>query len=48
MNPWSGKGEPIAVPTKLTKHAADVDAEAENAQAGTAAENVASEAAPAR
>lgn len=29
MNPWSGKAAPLAAPTKLTKHAADLDAEVE-------------------
>lgn len=28
MNPWSGNGAPIVAPTPLTKHAADLDAEA--------------------
>jgi hypothetical protein len=28
MNPWSGNGAPILAPTPLTKHAADLDAEA--------------------
>jgi len=47
MNPWSGKGAPIVVPTKLAKHAADLDAEAEKVQARNV-DNVASEVAPAR
>ena len=28
MNPWSDKAAPLAVPTRLAKHAADLDAEA--------------------
>jgi hypothetical protein len=49
MNPWTGKGgAPIAAPTRLAKHAADLDAEAEKAQTNTNVGDVASEAAPTR
>lgn len=49
MNPWKDTGAPIAVPTPLARHAADLDAEGgQTAQADANAVNIANEAAPAR
>jgi hypothetical protein len=44
MNPWSSNG-PIAAPVKLTRHAADLDAEG---QSNSSAENRTGESASAR
>jgi len=46
MNPWSGRGAPLTAPSRLTKHSADLYAEAEKADAN--ADNSASDAASAR
>jgi hypothetical protein len=35
MNPWAGDGSRMRLPVKLTKHAADLDAEARDAAADT-------------